>query len=1184
MASSTEDRHVNIYINNQVIGNNMKDINAAYNKANAELNKMTRGTKEYIEKSKEVAKLKGIINEHKEGIGAISSAWDKVKSVMMGVIGGNLITNLISGITSSIRSHITGVIEMDDAYADVEKTTGMTRGQVEALGDQFADLNTRTSQMDLVQMAIIGGQIGVAKEEMFGFVEATDKAAVALGDEFKGGVQEVTNSVGGLKLLFKDTRGLQAGESIIKIGSAINDLGAAGKANGPFMTDFAQRVAGLGPELTPRIHETLGLGAALQELGETAENAASGTKTLITTGASNIADYAKHLGMGKKELKELINTNPNEFLLKLATSFKGMTPVETINKLEKLNINSKEAQGVMLKLAGNVDFVREKQELANASFEKGTSLQEEFNKKNETSGANFEKLGKTISNWVSDKLKGLVQALSQAAKWFNENRAAIGTLISWVGKAIVVYATYKAVQYASNEQNKFSIKGIYDWIKAQGQAMISGQKFSGMLTKLKSIDPFSLMAAAAVGLYMALKDVFTQSTLVTQNQEKMLEIENKHKENLVSEVAEVDLLFERLKSMNTANEDRQKLIDEINSKYGTTLTNLKDEKEFLAQVNNEYNKLIKSMTAKVDLQIMEEQFAETRRAIAAAKKGKEEITGVIGEDVWKAKFDQDIKELEKGSKKLAKEIIKKKAELDKDVKAGAVIGETGGGTGGAGDTGGDDGDEKKKKEKEFDYQLEKTKQINEALLKLKNEYRFNDSQLEIFAIAEKYKKELDLADEAIGKLQDKAKEGDAKAIAQIDELQRLKADLILNRDAEMHEKEQEQMKKSQEEGARIAKEGAEKIAEAKEKIAEEFLDEKALEIVATQKHYAELLKLAEDAGLSTVQLKLQQQAALKAIDDAYAESDKKKRVEAIQQVVEEINKYYQMFAGLLDQFMDLRNQKEDNALAKMADKRDADLDNLKDQKEKGIITEEQYQSQKQGIENQYRQKEKQVKTEQFIREKRAKVIESIINTFLGVTRALPNPFMMAAAGITGAIQTALIAAQPIPEFAKGALLNGPSHSKGGMPIIDPRTGRPVASVEGGEALLSGATTRNNWDIVSRLLDSSMNGGGRRISLKELIGPQQGYNFSGAQQSIQMAKGAFLTPRKDTFDTPVANSGYSRDNAIFERFVQEMAGMRQDINNWKGSLKTEFVLRDHEKFTDDLETARKLASIRPKNKV
>jgi len=84
-----------------------------------------------------------------------------------------------------------------------------------------------------------------------------------------------------------------------------------------------------------------------------------------------------------------------------------------------------------------------------------------------------------------------------------------------------------------------------------------------------------------------------------------------------------------------------------------------------------------------------------------------------------------------------------------------------------------------------------------------------------------------------------------------------------------------------------------------------------------------------------------------------------------------------------------------------------------------LASEDHTAEEKAAIEEEFRQKEAAIKTKAWERDRGAKIIMSIINTALAVTEALPNVARAAAAAIAGAAQTAVIIAQPVPQFFGG---------------------------------------------------------------------------------------------------------------------------------------------------------------------
>jgi TP901 family phage tail tape measure protein len=95
------------------------------------------------------------------------------------------------------------------------------------------------------------------------------------------------------------------------------------------------------------------------------------------------------------------------------------------------------------------------------------------------------------------------------------------------------------------------------------------------------------------------------------------------------------------------------------------------------------------------------------------------------------------------------------------------------------------------------------------------------------------------------------------------------------------------------------------------------------------------------------------------------------------------------------------------------------LDSIEAARNEGIMSEEAYLKKKAELEEQYNQKARALKRKQFERNRAAALIEAAINTAIGITKATPNPGLMILAGVTGALQAAAIAAQPVPEYAGG---------------------------------------------------------------------------------------------------------------------------------------------------------------------
>lgn len=427
--AATEEKRLKIVLDGQKADATLKEMQSLANLLNKELRQMPTNAKEFTAKAQEYAKIRDRISEINNQVRSFQQ--EKKKSIdIIGMMkrgfaeagGAMLAAFSVSAIVQFSQKIFSIQAELSDLQADIRKTTGMSQKQVEQLTDSLKKLDTRTSLNNLLLIAKVGGQIGITTKEMLGFVESMDKASVALGDEFAGGVEEVAKQLGSLKSLFQQTKGLEAGEAYNKIGSAINALGAAGTATGDVVAEFTKRIGALG-NMGPTITQTMGLGAALQELGLTAEIASGGLTNIFLKAGEQATEFAKHLKMPIDQFRQMLNTNPNEMLLKLAESFKGASNTQIITTLDRLKIGTQESIKVMSLLATQTDMVKEKQKLANVEFEKGTSLTEEFNIKNNTLAAQSEKAGKSINDLFINLGERLMPAL----------RGAVGGFADFIG-------------------------------------------------------------------------------------------------------------------------------------------------------------------------------------------------------------------------------------------------------------------------------------------------------------------------------------------------------------------------------------------------------------------------------------------------------------------------------------------------------------------------------------------------------------------------------------------------------------------------------------------------------------------------------------------------------------------------------------------------------------------------------
>ena len=375
----------------------------------------------------------------------------------------------LAGVAFSIQSVIDANNKMADAQTAVAKTTGLNIDQVKELTAAFSEFDTRTKKIDLMKIAEIGGRLGIPKEEIKEFTREVDKAYVALGDSFSGGVEAVAEKLGKIKGLFKETREEPIADAINEIGSALNELGAAGAASEENMADFTLRVGQLPEALKPTIAETIALGGAFEESGITAERASSGYSKFVRVAATQTAEFARVMGITQKEVQDLINQDPLQFFLKFAKGAKGLEATKLSEILDGLKLNDAEVISVIGAASENTDRFTKSIELSNQALTEATSLQKEFDQVNNNSAAIYEKVQKkfhamftseTVAktlNWLVEMFGRLIGVTVEGQDKMSGFNATILFLVRTIGFVVVGFTSLTVAMAMYNALIKESI-------------------------------------------------------------------------------------------------------------------------------------------------------------------------------------------------------------------------------------------------------------------------------------------------------------------------------------------------------------------------------------------------------------------------------------------------------------------------------------------------------------------------------------------------------------------------------------------------------------------------------------------------------------------------------------------------------------------------------------------------------
>jgi TP901 family phage tail tape measure protein len=352
-------------------------------------------------------------------------------------------------------------VKFEDKMADVAKTTGLSGDALAKFGTDLLKLapGTRTSIEELQAIAEIGGQLGIAQEDLLAFTKASNQFNVALGADFSGGVEEAVSSIGKIKSLFAQTRDLDISSAITATGSAINELGAVGAGTSANITDFTLRMGALPDALKSSVQNTLALGTYLEEMGIDAQIGAGGLTNLLLVAGKEIDGFASQMKMSSAAAKALLAEDPTEFVKKFSTSFQGLAPEVLAQKLHGLKLGSQETIKVIGALGSGTARLTELQEIANKSFSEATSLQAEYEKKNATTAAQMAKLKNTVTalaiqvgNALLPIVNSLVESLgpiiSKVTDWISRNPELTKTIVKIVAALGALALIISAVSFA----------------------------------------------------------------------------------------------------------------------------------------------------------------------------------------------------------------------------------------------------------------------------------------------------------------------------------------------------------------------------------------------------------------------------------------------------------------------------------------------------------------------------------------------------------------------------------------------------------------------------------------------------------------------------------------------------------------------------------------------------------------
>ena len=370
-------------------------------------------------------------------------------------------------IKDALKACTDSSIEFESAMAGVAKTSDMSAAELDAMSQSILDMS-KTIPMtttELAGIAEVGGQLGIAKENLADFTEVMAKLGTA--------TNMTSEEAATMLAQFATVTGMDA-SLYSNLGSAIVDLGNNFATNEKKITDMAQSIAAAGTNAGMSEADMLALSAAVTSVGIEAGAGGTSMATLIQkmqlaieTG-NGLEEWATAAGMSAQEFATLWGEDATGALTAFIQSL-GTTEESAMSTLVALGLNDSR----LVRMVTSLNSAEQKNHLlsnairtANTAWQENTALTNEAATRYATTESKMsllqnasERLKIAIGNQLRPALAKAAEAgtdlLDWASDYVNANQelvplitAAVGAIGAFVGTLAVAAAGIKLAQTA----------------------------------------------------------------------------------------------------------------------------------------------------------------------------------------------------------------------------------------------------------------------------------------------------------------------------------------------------------------------------------------------------------------------------------------------------------------------------------------------------------------------------------------------------------------------------------------------------------------------------------------------------------------------------------------------------------------------------------------------------------------
>ena len=632
-----------------------KELQKTLQTLNKQLDYMERGSEAWNIQAQrirlvkdEIARVNGELARSQTFLERLNNKWQEWQTAAMGGVA------IITGAVMAGKKAVQMYAEMEQEMANVRKYTGMTAEQVEHLNEEFKKIDTRSPREELNRLAQEAGRLGkTSEEDVLGFVKAADQINVALDELGDGATLQLSK----LTSIFGDEERLGTEQSLLAVGSVINELSQNCTAGASYLAQFGQRLAGVGAQAGMTVPQVMAFGAVLDSQGQKVEMSATALSKLIMNLFKNTEKIASATGMDLEKFNAALKSSTNEGLLMLLNRLNELGDMSVLAPVfADMGENGARASAVISALAGNVDMLIWEQEEAAKAFEEATSVTKEFDVQNNTVQAGLEKARKgfqemaiSLGQELMPVMRHFISTTSASmrvmlhlVKFIKEHKTAILSLAAAVATYTVavnlalikekLHAAFIAVKTAALHVHKVAVLAASVAYNRMTGNVVRANAAMKLLNATMMMNPWGLVAAAIVGAGVALamylkrqKETTKELTMQEQVQQRIAEVEKKAAEKYAEESAEIHMLNQMVHNNALSLDARRSALEKLQQLVPDYHAALTAEGKLINDNTDAIDGYLASLEKKIKMEAFEEELTEVMKKKIEAQRKLQEI-------------------------------------------------------------------------------------------------------------------------------------------------------------------------------------------------------------------------------------------------------------------------------------------------------------------------------------------------------------------------------------------------------------------------------------------------------------------------------------------------------------------------------------------------------------------------------